>query len=61
MSEQDLTLLSRSSSFFSHSKSLYRLLTHDSFNLKIGRFVCNKEKQLICRALQKQDSISTSN
>lgn len=33
-------LLSRSSSFFSHSKSLYRLLTHDSFNLKIGRFVC---------------------
>lgn len=37
-----LTLLSRSNSFFSHSKSLYRRLTQDSFSLKIGRFVCKK-------------------
>lgn len=37
-----LTLLSRSNSFFSHSKSLYRRLTQDSFSLKMGRFVCKK-------------------
>lgn len=34
-----LTLLSLSSSLRSHSKSLYLLLTVDSFSLKIGRFV----------------------
>ena len=34
------TLLSRSSSLFSHSNSLYRLLTEDSFSLKMGMFVC---------------------
>lgn len=38
-----LTLLSLSSSFFNHSKSLYLLLTQESFNLKMGRFVY-KEK-----------------
>ncbi len=35
-----LTLLSLSSSVLSHSKSLYRLRTQDSFSLKMGRFVC---------------------
>lgn len=39
-----LTLLSLSSSFFSHSKSLYRLLTQESFSLKIGRFVCSQDR-----------------
>jgi hypothetical protein len=34
-----LTLLSLSNSLRSHSKSLYLLLTVDSFSLKIGRFV----------------------
>lgn len=38
-----LTLLSRSSSIFSHSKSLYLLFTQESFNLKIGRFVCRQK------------------
>lgn len=38
-----LTLLSLSSSLFNHSKSLYLLFTHESFNLKMGRFVCIQE------------------
>ena len=42
----ELTLLSLSSSFFNHSKSLYLLLTQESFSLKMGRFVCtNKEER----------------
>lgn len=38
-----LTLLSLSSSFFNHSKSLYLLLTQESFSLKMGRFVCTNK------------------
>lgn len=40
-----LTLLSLSSSFFNHSKSLYLLLTQESFSLKMGRFVCTKKEK----------------
>ena len=39
--EWSLTLLSRSNSHRSHSKSLYLLLTLDSFTRKTGRFVWN--------------------
>lgn len=41
-SPQLLTLLSLSSSALSHSKSLYRLRTDDSFSLKMGRLVCGQ-------------------
>lgn len=41
-----LTLLSLSSSFFNHSKSLYLLLTQESFNLKIGRFVYTEKENI---------------
>lgn len=40
-----LTLLSLSSSFFNHSKSLYLLLTQESFSLKMGRFVYTEKKE----------------
>lgn len=39
------TLLSLSSSFFSHSKSLYLRRTHESFSLKMGRFVYNSTRK----------------
>lgn len=39
------TLLSRSNSLRSHSKSLYRRITRDSFTLNTGRFVWNMEKR----------------
>lgn len=42
-SPQCLTLLSLSSSALSHSKSLYRLRTDDSFSLKMGRLVCGQK------------------
>lgn len=45
----ELTLLSLSSSFFSHSKSLYLLRTQESFNLKMGRLVCLQKTHNICK------------
>lgn len=42
---QSPTLLSLSSSFFNHSKSLYLLLTQESFSLKMGRFVYVDQKR----------------
>ena len=42
-----LTLLSLSNSLRSHSKSLYLLLTVDSFSLKIGKFVWNKQTVIL--------------
>lgn len=50
-----LTLLSLSSSFLSHSKSLYLLLTVDSFSLKIGRFVWKQEHKLLIRQIRSFD------
>lgn len=44
---RSLTLLSLSSSVFNHSKSLYLLLTRESFSLKMGRFVWTKKKKRI--------------
>ena len=46
-SENQLTLLSRSNSVLSHSKSLYRLRTDDSFKVKIGRFVWIHKKRQV--------------
>lgn len=48
ISLQRLTLLSRSSSALSHSKSLYRLRTEDSFSLKMGKLVW-KHRAKLCK------------
>lgn len=39
------TLLSRSNSFLSHSKSLYRRLTLDSFTRNTGKFVWKSNRE----------------
>lgn len=41
------TLLSRSSSFLSHSKSLYLRSTRESFTLNTGRFVCKIRRVVV--------------
>lgn len=49
-----LTLLSRSSSALSHSKSLYLLRTLDSFSLKMGRLVCGHKKATMRVSIERQ-------
>ena len=51
-----LTLLSRSNSFLSHSKSLYLLLTLDSLTRKTGRFVW-KKGSLVVRSVLLETSL----